>query len=566
MRKATVARRSSTNLFNSGKFVTRFSIVRPIYLSSKHYGNEICVRFGPVNTTCRFTGKLPATRKIGAVGMSSFSNDAVAENLDKVIRREFSLPTKDRRIATRPFLDFAPSCRSAVTAVQSALSQRADSGDVETRIRFREYELLDRISRLLGYSRIDTSGVFDLSHDLTQWYGFLLAHGSHEMVSHQGRDSRLIISGRYCSSVEAYLTMSLLSRQSLTRIPTRTDGETDVDRVMNYLESCFRRGIAIGGILLSTGQLYTGASDPVAAILEETDRLRQQYGVLNRPHIRLDIPLHWPLLLFRNYDFRRNPLVLPERASTAIESIRGALAACAQSDSCSINLGRWGYSPLPLSLLIVKNYKQLRLLVPDTVTTRLESKPDSGFPQRVSSPASATKLYSLEGLVASFTELGEHGLQHLAAGSIDRACYLKTRLQEYGDNHVLFPGATSPLVSFRRYPTKMGNEAAHHFREEVRALHSGNSALLRANTIWHFQQFSRRKERGLRTAWLTAAHLIDERAERMEPLAAETAAMMDPHITHAHIDAFIETLHRETASGEPVLNQSKVAEADSEYS
>lgn len=497
--------------------------------------------------------------------MQSFSNDSVSRNLDKIIRREFAIRETDRPLPVRPFMDSAPPCRSAVIAVQRALAQRENAEDTDARIRFREHQLLEEMTRLVGYSRIDACGVFDLSHDLMQWYGFLLAHGSHEMVTNQNRDSRLILSTSYCSTAENYRTMVTLSRHRLTRIPMRIDGEADVDQLMNYLESCYRRGILISGMLLSAGQLYTGASDPAMAILEEIRRLRQQYGVLNRPHIHLDIPLHWPLLLFQNYDFSRNSLALPVSASTAIESIGSSLAATSGSDSCSINLGRWGYSPLPLSLLIVKNYKQLRPLIPDGATTRLESVTTSGCPRQKSAPARDAKLCSLEGLVATYTELGERCLRRLAAESVERARYLKTRLQECGDNLLLFPGSIGPMVSFRRYPRKTGNSAANMFIEEMRAVHSGDNRLLLANTTWHYQQFLRRKNRGLRTAWLAATHRINEQTDRIEPLATETAAMMDPHITPAHIDAFIEASPTETAHSEPVQKQREVAEADSEY-
>lgn len=486
--------------------------------------------------------------------MTQENGDGYLKKLENLVEAEFSRDTRSERSFTDYFpvekpqskssarkgqpvalSGFAPASRAALASIHREMEQEDDLERVSSRIASREHQLLSRVSDLVGYGRHDVSGIFSLSHTLVQWYGCRLASGL-SLAASRGNQSRVLISTGSAGLLQPGQPLYKVKGTDTTLIPASADGDLDLGRLCSFVENCYRRNIQVDGIVLTQGQRYTGVSDPVATVQREITRLRQAYGVLHRPHIHLDIPLHWPLLLFREYDAAINPLNLP------LESIRPSIPATADtaaSDSCSIDLGSWGYTPLPLSLLIVKNHKDLLPLLPTAAVPRLDGESGAGMAQG----ADIARLYSLQALLGSLAALGDDGLRLLAARSVENANLLKEGLREYGSVGVLHSAGSGPSVSFRRYPPDLGLSASRAHWTEIKAACGGDIGPLGANNHWHHRQFMQREVRGLYTAWQpAAAHLLNEPGQRAELLAAEVATLLHPQITAAHIDFFLQGL------------------------
>lgn len=444
----------------------------------------------------------------------------------------------------------APPSRSALTAIHRRLRQADDSEETARRIHLLEHHLLHRLAGLLGYSRHDVSGSFFLDYSPAQWYGHLLATGT---ASPGKRDSRVLISTNVSRLRSTTLPLYGINHCDTALVPAKADGSLDLERLCGFLENCYRRDIRVDGIVLTLGQRHTGASDPVTEVQQEALRLRLQYGVLDRPHIHLDIPLHWPLLLFREYDFSTNPLELPPALLETIQKSICAITDTAASDSCSIDLGSWGYTPMSLSLLIVKNHKDLLPLLPTAAVPKLErAQVEAGHTGAPHASADTARLCSLEGIFASLSGLGEDGMRLLAARSIEGSNYLKERLRECGNIRVLHPTAVGPVVSFRRYHPDLGNSADEIFRAETHSARQGDTAPLKANSRRHQRQFAQQGFHGLGSAWqAAAAHLLNEPAQCAEPLPAETTALLHPRLNGAHIDLFVQRLMDRRRAAEP---------------
>ncbi len=428
---------------------------------------------------------------------------------------------------------FVPASRAALASVRRELEQADDLERVGSRIDSLECQLLSRTADLLGYGRHDVSGIFSLSHTLIQWYGCRLVTGMSPAPA-KSPERRILVSTGSAELLQPGQPLHGLEGIDTALSPANSDGSLDLDRLCTFVENCYRRGLHADGMVLTLGQKYTGVSDPVATIQREITRLRQAYGVLDRPHIHVDIPLHWPLLLFGDYDAAINPLHL------SLESIQPSMltaADAAASDSCSIDLGSWGYTPLPLSLLIVKNHKDLLPLLPAAAIPRLETDSTAGIAQG----ADIARLYSLQALLASLGALGEGGLRLLAARSVDSADYLKERLRECGSAGVVHSVGSGPGVSFRRYHPDLGPATDRIYRAEIEAARGGDYGPLHTNSHWHRRQLVQREPCGLHTAWQPAAtYLLNEPTRRGEPLAAEVAMLLHPHTTAADIDLFLQ--------------------------
>ncbi|MFC4875266.1 hypothetical protein [Microbulbifer halophilus] len=443
---------------------------------------------------------------------------------------------------------FPPPSHVALASVRRELGQSADREQTGSRITSLEHRLLSHAAGLVGYGRHDVGGIFSLSHPLVQWYGCRLATGI-SLAPAKRHESRVLVSTGNVDLLHPGQPLFGIKGIDTTLIPANTEGNLELDRLCSFLENCYRRGVHVDGILLTQGQKCTGASDPVAEVQRETTRLRQTYGVLKRPHIHLDIPLHWPFLLFGEYDTTRNPLDL---SLDTIRPLMSSAADAAASDSCSIDLGNWGYTPLPLSLLIVKNYKNLMPLLPDAAVPRLDGATPGVIPQAESSSTDLARLCSLQALHASLSQLGEDGLRLLAARSIENASYLKERLRESGHVGILHPASIGPGVAFRRYHPDLGHRAGEILRAEIQAARRGDTAPLLANSRWHQRQFARQGIRGVRAAWQpAAAHFVNEPAQHAEPVAAEVATMLHPRLTAAHIDLFVQGLPGQRQVAEP---------------
>lgn len=147
------------------------------------------------------------------------------------------------------------------------------------------------------------------------------------------------------------------------RIAANSENRSILEDAELKARKILEEGNILAGIVLNGGTVYDHAVDDIAAFHELRERLVRDYKLTYKPHIHADTVIGWVWLMFRGYDFSKNPLnispeILPllEQQFRRIENVRLA-------DSWGVDFHKaLGGCPTPSGFFVSNNAKELLLL------------------------------------------------------------------------------------------------------------------------------------------------------------------------------------------------------------
>lgn len=230
-----------------------------------------------------------------------------------------------------------------------------------------ERQIARQMAGLMGWSRPSSDGIFTFGGKAGLIYGIRMGlNRCRPDVSRVGLGGgpRPYVLGSACAHYSIPQCCSLLGIGQDAYIQVSTTNEP-MDR--QSLRSAIDRVVASGGVvaaIVATGSnTLDNVVDPVDDIAEVIDEAMVRHDLTYRPWLHLDLALGWPWLTVRGHEGPVDGRELPAAAVAVARSQRGSELA----DSACFDFHKLGLVPYASSMVIVKNWRELRAAFGDEV-------------------------------------------------------------------------------------------------------------------------------------------------------------------------------------------------------
>ncbi len=361
-----------------------------------------------------------------------------------------------------------------------------------------EIQVAAMISDLIGYDPQQSGGIFTFGGTGTLLYGCKL--GLEKQLRGRGmvdgiREEMKIVASA-ASHYSRYNAASWLGlgTKNLVTIPTTQNNEMSLTALEAYLRQAFESGEKVAVIIATLGTTDAFGIDDLAEIARLRNQLAAEYHLDYLPHLHADAVIGWAWSVFRDYDFRSNPLGFRARTLRSLQNSLQPIQGLAVADSLGIDFHKTGYTPYISSLFLVKQRQELTLL----------SREPEQMPYLYHSGYYHPGIYTLEcsrpgnGALAALANLqlfGKQGYRVLIGHVVEMAEMLRERLEQYPFIRVLNHYNYGPVTLFRIYPE--GVDANGAFQQELADPHY-QTQLIQHNLYnrWIFDDIHQRAMRG----------------------------------------------------------------------
>ena len=146
-----------------------------------------------------------------------------------------------------------------------------------------------------------------------------------------------------------------IGTEKCIRLKTNNQGVVESKDLLEAFEELIKNGKYVACIILNSGPNFNGRFDDIKTIKLGIDYLVAKYNLNYTPHIHADSVIGWVFLLFKDYDFEKNDLDLPNPILKKIEKIYSFASNIMYADSFGIDFHKTGFCPYLSSLFITKD-------------------------------------------------------------------------------------------------------------------------------------------------------------------------------------------------------------------
>ena len=354
---------------------------------------------------------------------------------------------------------------SSITAFIAAAIYNPNMVSDEYCGRFTEAEIqsIAMLSDLIGYDPQHSGGLFTFGGTGTILYGCKLSIekilGGRGMEEGIREDIKII-----SSDVSHYSRLNVvawlgLGMKNLITIPSTSNNEMSLSALEDALRAALRRGDKVAAIIATLGTTDAFGIDDLSAIVRLRDCLVSEYRLDYVPHVHADAVIGWAWAVFRDYDFKDNPLGFHARTLRSLTDSLERIDSLQMADSIGIDFHKSGYTPYISSAFLLKDRSALALLsrVPEQMPYLYQV--GHYHPGIYTLECSRTGTGALAAL-ASMRLLGKKGYRVLIGHTVEMAEMLRERLEKHTCIQVLNDYNYGPVTLFRVYPKDVDAEEA----------------------------------------------------------------------------------------------------------
>jgi len=193
-------------------------------------------------------------------------------------------------------------------------------------------------------------------------------------------------------------------------------------------------GKIVAGFILNGGPFYNFAIDDIIRFVNLRKKLIKKYSLSYVPHIHVDSVIGWVWLMFRDYDFKKNPLKIDKEALQKIKEQTKRISKIKLADSWGIDFHKGiGGAPTPSGLFISNNSKDLFLLSKKLrricKTHHLGGYWSSDDPSDITLETSRSASSALSAL-GSLLSLGKNGFRRLLKNQMECTIHLRKNVSK----------------------------------------------------------------------------------------------------------------------------------------
>jgi glutamate/tyrosine decarboxylase-like PLP-dependent enzyme len=318
-----------------------------------------------------------------------------------------------------------------------------------------EIETIEMVSDLIGYDSQKSGGLFTFGGTGTILYGCKL--GIEKILGGKGMTEGIHENLKIVTSdISHYSHLNVASwlgigTKNLVIIPTTNENEMSLIDLEDNLRRALERKEKIATIIATMGTTDAFGIDDIYAIVKLRDQLTEEYELKCPPHIHADAVIGWIWMIFKDYDFRNNPLGFHARTMHSLQDSLMKMSSLYMADSVGIDFHKTGYAPYISSAFLVKNRGELTLF----------SRSPDQMPYLYKSGHYHPGIYTLEtsrpgtGALAALANIrlfAKQGYRVLIGHIVEMAEMLRERLEEHKFIRVLNNYNYGPVTLFRVYP------------------------------------------------------------------------------------------------------------------
>jgi glutamate/tyrosine decarboxylase-like PLP-dependent enzyme len=418
-----------------------------------------------------------------------------------------------------------------------------------------EVRVVSMAAELVGYDPAQADGVFTFGGTGAMLYGVKI--GLEKAMPGAGktgvRGNVAIFSSEQshysCLNVASWLG---IGQDQVVRVPTTPDNALRVDLLEAALRQALDQGTRVAAIVATLGTTDAFGLDDLAAIVELRDRLVDEFRLDYRPHIHADAVIGWAWSVFRDYDFKVNPLGFRGRTVRALAAADYRVKHLGLADSIGIDFHKTGFVPYVSSLVLVRLGGELQSIgrgrdaMPYLYHT---GQRNPGIFTLETTRSGAGPLSALANLLL----LGREGIRTLLGHVVDMAETLRERLESHPDLTVLNGENVGPVTLFRVYPhgtdtftVKKREQSDPKYRDRLLAHNEYN------RRIYHRVYAEALAGRGVALS-LTECY---RKSDYGEPIVALKSYILSPFSTPDRVEGIVEhvlaardEIEREQADG-----------------
>ncbi len=238
--------------------------------------------------------------------------------------------------------------------------------EISARFADAEIESIAMLSDLIGYDPLISGGLFTFGGTGTIFYGCKLGvekiFGGRSTIEGIREDVKIIASDSSHYSKLNVAGWLGIGTKNLVSISTTHENEISLTDLEEYMRQAFDNEEKIATIIATLGTTDAFGIDDLAAIVRLRDQLAAEYELEHPPHVHADAVIGWVWVVFKDYDFKNNPLGFHARTLRSLQDSLERIRSLHMADSLGIDFHKTGYSPYITSAFIVKNRKDLALL------------------------------------------------------------------------------------------------------------------------------------------------------------------------------------------------------------
>lgn len=247
-----------------------------------------------------------------------------------------------------------------------------------------EQQIVRQISKLAGWTG-DSDGVFTYGGKGCFTYAIRIGlNRCCPQVTKQGLSGAapVVITTKFnhyiIESVCAWLG---IGKDACIRIKTHEDETIDLHDLELVLNRVLSEKRPIACIILSGGSTINLNIDRVDAAQSIIEKVCSDFNLGYKPFIYFDTVVSWPWFFYKDYDFEKNDLGIPEEALSRIEKVSKLLHTSKYADAIGVDFHKIGFAPYNNSAFFVKNKSELHSVVSDAAVIRERALFDGNFLQ-----------------------------------------------------------------------------------------------------------------------------------------------------------------------------------------
>lgn len=244
-----------------------------------------------------------------------------------------------------------------------------------------------------------------------------------------------------------------IGKDNCVMIPTDKNYQFDIQQAERIISERIKQNQKLIAIIACGGTTAQNIIDPIYHIYEMREKLLEKHKLSYSPHLHVDAVVGWPILFFKDYSFKDNPLDFNNNSIDIIQSLYQALKDIEFADSFGVDFHKTGFCPFVSSVLVTKNIR-------DLINLNGDMKMDFNsmhFGQYNTCDYVLETSRSLSGVMSALTVLkllGKNGMRSEIAKITDSNLLIRTLLSKLPEFEIINPETFGINILFIVKPKK----------------------------------------------------------------------------------------------------------------
>lgn len=377
-----------------------------------------------------------------------------------------------------------PANKAGIIAAMmtNVFSPNIIEGEYSWNVQKAEMESAAMMARIIGWNPKVAGGVY--TYGGSGCYLYAIKYALTQVFGKQSRCTGIREDGKVLMSQQGhYAKMNATDWTGLGMnniIDVETDDDTnvmdmeDLEKKMKFYQAL---GIPIVSIICTMGTTDAFAVDPVdkvRALIRKYPN-KEPYGPT---FIYCDAVIGWSWMMFREYNFNRNPLGFSKQVLPKIKANAEAMSLCKHADAIGIDFHKTGWATYNCSMFMMKDLNHFRRYMTRPGSAYLQERTPCN-PGLYTLEVSRSGSYAMAGW-ATLKYFGTRGFQSVLGGILEMQCCLRNLIKLDKSMVCVNEDDNGFATLFRVY--KADVDAEDQYEKEV-SKKSHQKALIRNNNF-----------------------------------------------------------------------------------